>query len=184
MSFMLLGILNSQAAGGGGGSYDLLETTTLTSNSSGITFTNVDAYSDYTHLQIRYVARTNRSSSVDLLNLRLNSDSGSNYSSHSVKSDGSLVSNAYASETNMRIGHLTAATAPSGTFAAGYINILDAFKTTKKKTVMSLTGVANPNEIVLSSGLWDNTSAVTTIAFGNLSALFLIGTRFSLIGIK
>jgi hypothetical protein len=39
MSFMLLGILNSQAAGGGGGAFDLLETTTLTGTQNNISFT-------------------------------------------------------------------------------------------------------------------------------------------------
>jgi hypothetical protein len=37
MSFMLLGILNAQAAGGGGaGAFDLLETTTLATSASSV----------------------------------------------------------------------------------------------------------------------------------------------------
>ena len=39
------------------GSFDLLETTTLSTSASSVTFSGLGAYSDYKHLQIRSVAR-------------------------------------------------------------------------------------------------------------------------------
>jgi len=181
---MLLGILNSQAAGGGGGAYDLLETTTLTSAAASVSFTGLGSYSDYTHLQVRYAARTTRGSTTDLIEMRLNGNSGSNYASHFLRGDGSVGSGGFSSVTVMRIGHLSAASAAANNFAVGVIDFLDAFSTNKNTTVRSLTGGTVPNEITLGSGLFINTSSITSMEFDNLAGNFVTGCRFSLYGIK
>ena len=64
--------------------FDLLETTTLTSNASSVSFSGLDAYSDYKHLQLRINGKF--SSSV---RLQLNGDTGSSYSWHQIYGDGS-----------------------------------------------------------------------------------------------
>lgn len=57
MSFILLGILNQQAAGGGAGAYDYLDTVRLASPTATIDLANLDAYSDYKHLEFRMSMR-------------------------------------------------------------------------------------------------------------------------------
>ena len=60
-----LGILAVAGAGAGGGnSFDLLETTVLSSAASTVSFTGLSGYTQYKHLQFRYVARTGTTTST------------------------------------------------------------------------------------------------------------------------
>ena len=191
MSFMLLGILNSQAAGGAAGAFDLLETTTLSAANGTVQFSNIDNYEGYTHLQVRAVGQVNIGSTAGLHNVfvRLNSDSGSNYAYHHLYGDGTndlssgssgssfmLIRNAFGSQANgLEIF--------SGAFV---MDLLDYKSTNKTTTMRALGGSVNPTEkmIGISSSLWNNTAAVTTILFYLNTGSFNPGTRFSLYGIK
>ena len=53
------------------GAYDLLETTTLTSSASSVTFSGLGSYTDYKHLQIRMVIDS--ISDISVLFITLNS---------------------------------------------------------------------------------------------------------------
>tara|TARA_R110000868_G_scaffold400141_2_gene674352 strand:+ start:10655 stop:11227 length:573 start_codon:yes stop_codon:yes gene_type:complete len=187
MSFMLLGILNSQAAGGGGGTdFDLLETTTLTTTASTVTFSGLGSYaSEYDHLQIRFVAKTNRSGSVDIVIMTLNGDTGSNYSWHSLGGNGSAVeSTAGSSQVKINTVGVTAASATSGAMGAGVLDILDFANTSKNTTVRGLGG-EGLYDVRLISGAWYNTAAVTSITLDqNIGTTFNSTSRFSLYGIK
>mgnify|MGYP003645637262 FL=1 len=57
MTPLPLGILALAGVTGGGAAYELLETTTLNSGASSITFSGLSAYSDFKHLQIRGTQR-------------------------------------------------------------------------------------------------------------------------------
>jgi hypothetical protein len=78
---------------------------------------------------------------------------------------------------------ITGATATANAFGACVIDILDPFETTKNKTIRGLTGA---NTVVsLSSTFWNFTTAVSSIELSAFSATnFLVGSRFSLYGIK
>jgi hypothetical protein len=187
-----LGIIAVAGAGaaGGAGAFDLLETTVLGSDAASVTFSSLGSYSNYKHLQVRAVVRSSRSSSVDNLILRINSDSGTNYAAHSLVGTGSGVSsNNRTSETHTLRNKITGNTATANSFAAVTIDVLDFSSTSKNTTVRALGGMhettASQYEIGLYSGAWFNTAAVTSLTFSSLqSANLLTNSRFSLYGIK
>jgi hypothetical protein len=77
---------------------------------------------------------------------------------------------------------------PNGTFIPLIIDISDYASTTKTKTVRVFMGSeqnTSPRRILLASGLWNSTSAITTIALSTQSATnFTTNTLISLYGIK
>jgi hypothetical protein len=192
MSFMLLGILNSQASGGGGGggAYDLLETYNVTTTGvDAIDFTGLDSYSDYQHLQLRYVAglETTGTSPITLL-FRLNSDSSSSYAWHHLMGNDNLVTSSSGSATNyiQLQKALDTDSDTSDQFGAGIVDFLDFSSTNKSTTLRALYGVNHEPDpaVALASGLWNNTAAVTTINLIRTGLNFAVGSRFSIYGIK
>jgi len=188
MSFVLLGILNSQAAGAvGAGAYDLLETTTLASSASSVSFTGLGSYSDYKHLQIRAVARSTDSSGDELIFMQMNSDTGSNYSVHGIFGNGSTVGSfGLTSQTKGRLFTIGNAVESSNIFGAGVTDILDFSSTSKNTTVRSLGGIAGTTDSIrLNSFAYLSTSAVTSLfLYLESGTNFVAGSRFSLYGIK
>ena len=171
-------------------SYESIQTVTVGSGgTSSISFTSIAT--TWTHLQIRCLGQTNRASSVDSIQLTFNSDTGSNYSWHTVQGDGSSATTlGYATQNYARIGDGTigGATASSGYVGAGVIDILDYKSTNKYKTIRGLTGVDENGggRVGLGSGLWQNSS--TAISSINIApqggTLFLQYSSFALYGIK
>ena len=190
MSFMLLGILNSQAAGGGGGAFDLLETTTLTSTASSVTLSGLGAYSDYKHLQIRMIARGTRSSGDELMLMRVNSNTSTSYNAHNLSGNGSAI-NANSNVTqnyirnNMRI---SGASYPANGFAPMVMDILDFSSNSKYKTIRHFGGLppGGGQEVTLGSGVLRSTAAITSLEFGFYltGGSFAANTRFSIYGVK
>ena len=188
MSFTLLGILNSQAAGAGGaGAYDLLETTVLTSSASSVSFTGLGAYSDYKHLQIRATHKTTGGTDGSTFFIvRANSDSGNNYAQHKLEGDGSTVSSeGFASQNGIYVTGTSPRAGETNIFGASILDVLDFSSTSKNTTFRFLAGSvpSNQEEINLTSGLYANTAAVTSIEF-TVSGDAATGSRFSLYGIK
>jgi hypothetical protein len=189
MSFMLLGILNSQASGGAGTDFDLLATTTLTSSAANVSFTGLDSYSGYKHLQIRAVFRTDRGGSADQLWLNVNNDYGANYAWHRLGGSGSSAVAASGSSYNyMTNYYIAAADADAGNFGAFVFDFLDHNSTNKNTTIRSFGGFVDSGNqyVTLNSGLHLNTSALTSVSFdsGQSTANMVAGTRISLIGVK
>ena len=186
MSFMLLGILNSQAAGGGGAAYDLLESETLTSSASSITFSSLSAYAtDYKHLQIRAVMQdTSANTGLESIGVQFNGDTSSVYSRHTLKGNGSSV----VSDNTTSFGSILIVDASgreSNVFGASVIDILD-FSASKNTTIRALTGGngSTSGGVNLTSGGYFNTAAVTSTTLIARGTAFAIGSRFSLIGVK
>jgi hypothetical protein len=114
--------------------------------------------------------------------LTFNNDSGNNYSFHEIIGTGSNV-DGYASSSQPRIQAWQLP--PTSGFTGAVMDILDPFETTKNKTTRTLGGQAEGvfSQIRLGSGMWMNTSSVTSIKLTggvNISS----GSRFSLYGIK
>jgi hypothetical protein len=179
-------------AGSGGGvdfDYELIESTILTSDTASVTFSSLGTYSStYKHLQIRLIARgANTGSNRDIL-LRLNGDSGSNYSHHRLRGANTTVSSsASTSTTSILSGFTSSSGSPANIFGASIIDILDSFSSTKNKTVRVLSGKAEASVssyIGLYSGQRINTASTTQIEILNDSGNWLTGSRFSLYGIK
>ena len=195
MSPSNIGIYASQISGhlfAPSGAYDSIATATVGSGGTGtITFSSIPA--TYTHLQIRLIGRTNRSTAaIDALNMRFNSDTGSNYvTNHYIQGNGSAVyAGANTSGTLMTIYRLTADGAPTLTssFGTSVIDILDYANTNKYKTLRALGGQdmnTVSGEVFIVSAAWMSTSAVTSITITpNTGTLFNEYSQFALYGIK
>lgn len=156
--------------------------------SSSVTFSNIP--STYTHLQIRGICRSTRSDFADGINLLFNSDSGTNYSWHYLRGDGtSPGSGSGVSQSGILISYdLAAASATSGIFGGFIIDILDYTNTNKYTTTRHLAGNDRNGSgaVGLASGSWLNTSAVTTISLSPYWGSFnwVQYSHFALYGIR
>ena len=188
MSPIPLGIL--AAAGitpGATGSFDLLQTTILTGNQTQVDFTNlISSYgSTYQHLQLRVTMRGSQSQQWELLGIRFNNvTSGGSYKSHQlIAALGGLFSQEIGATDKFEFEGFQGATAGSGVFGAGVIDILDPFETNKNKTVRARTARLVDANTSLSAGLFVSTNAVNTITIFARSQM-VAGSRFSLYGLK
>jgi hypothetical protein len=189
-----LGVLAVAGAGvapvPAGSAYEWLETQILGSDTTSVTFSNVNSNygSTYQHLQLRILARTDRNDTDDFIMLRFNGDSGNNYTSHNIRGNGSNVqsSNPRTNYQNIEINSITANTQTANSFGAVIIDILDPFETTKNTTIRAMTGLTGSyNYVSLNSGLWNSTSAITTIFLDQFfGTVFKTGSRFSLYGLR
>ena len=126
MSFTLLGILQSQAAGGGAGAFDLLETQILTSSTSSVTFSGLGSYSNYKHLHLRTLLRTDNNQTSAGARLRINGDSATNYSMHSLFGySGGVASNSQYFSLDGGLLRAAGNTETSNSFAVNTVDILD-----------------------------------------------------------
>jgi len=179
MSFMLLGILNSQAAGGGAGAFDLLETTTLTSSASSVTFSGLGAYSDYKHLQIRGEFSQ---SGGDVIFMRFNGVSTTSYAWHNLS--GGRFSTA-ESEAGSSVSYMRLGVSPGSARTGLVCDLLDYSSNVKNTTGRWLFGQTDGPRIVLGSGGFFNTAAVSSLSLHASSGYsFQSLSRFSLYGVK
>ena len=174
------------------GAFDLLETTTLASGASSVTFSGLGSYSAYQSLQIRMITRLDVATTNAGLRVNLNGDTGSNYASHHIEGDGGGVYvNAQTSQSFARIGFLPGTGIASAAWGGVIFDLLDFNSSSKNSTMRTLSGFADDSgtgstpRIYLRSSLWNNTAAVTSIAIGNSdTGNFFAGSRFSLYGVK
>jgi len=170
------------------GDFELIASTILTSSESSITFGNLNQWSStYKHLQIRYLSRESSTGANTFM--RLNNDSGNNYSEHQLYGDGSGIGSTATSSVNKPyIGSLASSSDPTGVFAAGVVDLLDPFSTSKNKTVRTFSGnspgATASRYIFLRSFAYYSTASLTSITVLAQSADFVTGSRFSLYGIK
>jgi hypothetical protein len=169
-------------------SYESIATATLSSAASTISFTSIP--STFKHLQIRGILRDTRADYINTVGIRFNSDSGSNYPSHTLWGDGANKGS-YSSglQSYADVSVSAGSTVASNIFGATVIDILDYTDTNKNKTVRALAGMdANGSgEVRFSSGLWLSTTAINSITlyprFGT-SPVFSIYSSLALYGIK
>lgn len=162
-----------------------LETIRLSSSASSVEFTNLGQYSDFNHFQIQIVSRSDRptgsNTNVDLV---VNADTGANYSRHSIYYTTSLGAGALASSSKIYLGPTSQPASGSDVFNGMTVDIFDPFETTKYTTVRAWGGFA-AGAFMLTSGVWRNTNAVTSLEIiCEPSNNFVAGSRFSLYGWK
>ena len=188
----ILGIMASQISGhlyAPTGSMFHISTTTLSTTQTTITFSSIPA--DYTHLQLRLFARTNRSAqnAANLL-IRFNNDTGSNYAYHDLFGDGaSATASGAATQTSIIANRLTGAGAAASIFGTIIIDVLDYTSTNKNKTVRALGGYDEngAGASSFSGGVYFATpAAITRIDLTSVAgtADFVQYSSFSLYGVK
>jgi hypothetical protein len=174
-------VLDSGGAGGGAGSYESIATATPIGVST-ITFSSIPQ--TYTSLQIRGLCTDTGANSVTM---HINSDTGTNYARHALSGNGSTAgASGAASTSNILIGGYRSGFSSSASYLGGIIvDIHDYTSTSRYKTTRSFNGYdANGSGTVeLNSGLWQSTSAVTSITI-SMPSNFSTGSVFSLYGIK
>jgi hypothetical protein len=166
--------------------YELISTTVLGSNQASVVFDVSSFSSTYKHLQIRAAVRSIRADTADQVGIRMNGDTGANYSWHYLEGNGSSVySDDGVSQTDIFAGWMPANTAGANIFSSFVTDYLDVYSTTKNKTLRHSSGTTPFNVVSLNSGMRMNTEALTSITvLSRLSSQFATGSRFSLYGIK
>lgn len=184
----ILGIWASQISGhlwAPAGAYDALATVTVPSGgAASVDFNGIPQ--GYKHLQIRALARLTGATADDNILLRFNTDSGNNYAVHWLTGSGiSATSNNVTPISNILAGRIGGASSGANMFGVSIVDILDYASTTKNKTTRTLTGhdENGSGSVWLESGLWLNTSAVTSIKLLSGSS-FAQHSSFALYGIK
>ena len=166
------------------GSYELIESSILTSDTSSVTFSSIPQ--DYKHLQIRMLVRDTNTFTNELRNITLLLNGSSSGNSHRLTGNGSTVASASLGPLQIFNGTLND-DAPSGVFVATVLDILDYTNTSKNTTTRSLggteAGATLARAITLGSGLLLSTNAITSITINSL-VNHKTGSRFSLYGIK
>lgn len=192
----ILGIYASQVTGhlwAPSGAYDSIATTTVgAGGAASITFSSIP--STYTHLQIRYIGLSTSTGATDL-KMNFNSDTSGSYTYHVLYGTGASANSLSSTTSYSRIiiANGLGNSAYTSMFSAGIIDVLDYANVNKYKTTRTLSGFdtnnattnINNETIALNSGLWMNTSAITSITFApDVATNIAQYSQFALFGIK
>lgn len=168
----------------------LLQEQELTTDTSSITFTDIDelvakwdsmAGVTTRHLVIMFEGGSSAALDTDELDITFNADSGANYNSQYLRGKSSTVSAARTSAgSSGRLGEVSAANNPDVRGSATVL-IPHAFNTVNDKTYISQTG-GGESAVALDVGRWADTSAITS-ATVFLSAGDLIGSSAAQLGV-
>ncbi len=176
--------------------FDSIASATGTGSGGNITFSSIP--STYKHLQLRWIGKDTFGpgfSAAYPFTLRFNGDTGNNYSAHRIVNEGNSIYS-YGNNINNNVLNNFGVVTPTATYlnnimGVGIIDIYDYSSTTKKKTLTGFSGVDSNDgtadetpQVNLSSGLWNNTNAITSISIQPPVSGFTTTTVFSLYGIK
>jgi hypothetical protein len=174
-----------------------IATVTAAGGETSLSFTSIP--STYNSLQIRGIYRSNTSIGYQVA-MTFNSDTGNNYASHGLY--GNVTANTVTTDnrTSNPFATVQSATPVSTDIASAYggfiTDIIDYASSSKNKTLKMLlgssinnttgTGTGTGGAIALGSGLWINTSAITSIqlTFTNSSTTWATGSTFTLYGVS
>jgi hypothetical protein len=194
-----LGIFASANQSAAAASFESIATVSVGSGgSASVTFSSIP--SDYTHLQIRLMARFtgDPGGTTDdwFIWLRPNNDSSSSaYTFHELQGRGTSAS-AYGvgtggGHTGILLNRFPTSIALSNTFGVNVIDVLDYKDTNKYKTFRALGGNdmnfnnSKAGVIGIYSGLWLNTNAITSFTLvPGFASNFAQYSHFALYGIK
>jgi hypothetical protein len=183
----IAGIMGTGAPPAAASSFESIAT--VTAAGSTVSFTSIPG--TYKSLQIRGIAKgSSTSASADFLIINYNSDSGANYTFHTIYRSGAtaaalgITANTYQQTST---GAVTSNASYANMYGVSIIDIIDYASTTKYKTTRIFEGAdvnnSSYDQLALTSGLWLNTAAITSIAIQTGRAANFTGT-FALYGIK
>ena len=164
-----------------GATYEPIATTTLSSAQASVTFSSISgSYTDLVVVIIGKLTTTGNGAFV-----RINSDSGTNYSTTNIYGTGSVAgSGRHTNNSNgMHIGEWQ--NGGSSSLMVSICHFMNYSNTTTYKTM--LNRCADPGSGTDAQvGLWRSTSAITDLTFrsDNTSNTWASGTTFTLYGIK
>lgn len=174
-------------------SFESIATVTGTGSSGTVTFSSIP--SGYKALQIRYIGKSTQTGTAAryLMTINLNNDTGTNYTRHALRGDGSTVAATGTASTGSLSTSYTvipnSATAYANMHGVGIIDIIDYTSTTKAKTIRGFAGedvnVSAAGMVDLFSGLYFATpTAITQIDLTTNTGSWTTTSSFALYGIK
>jgi hypothetical protein len=131
---------------------------------------------------------SNAGSTMDAAYFTFNGDTtATNYALHFMDSNGSGFSAGYGNTYVNSIRSVATTLFTSSAHSAHIMDIADYSQTTKYKTTRILGGagpsIYSAQSVSLTSGLWMNTAAITSLTIGAVSGqTFVSNCRFSLYG--
>ena len=155
--------------------YEPIASVTLGSNSATFSFTSIPA--DYTDLVLIGNWKASGAASMEI---RANSDTGSNYSMTYLLGNGSTASSSRAPNTLFN----TNVYGPANGDVVGFFHFMSYANTNVYKTL--LCGGGSAGQIVgRHVGLWRSTAAINSLSFSiYVGETYTAGSTFSLFGIK
>jgi hypothetical protein len=156
--------------------YEPIASTTLSAGTATIDFTSIPQ----TYTDLVFVVSGKNTVAATNIQLRFNSDTGSNYSNTSLTGNGSSASSGRSSNvTYSFIGDLGA----GSEYSTIVTHIFNYSNTTTFKTLISRSNLASI-QVILRALLWRSTSAITSIQVSCQSDSLASGSTFTLYGIK
>lgn len=157
--------------------YTPIASVIIGANTPSVTFSNIPQ----TYTDLVMVLSLVSSSTATYTNLRINSDTGSNYSRTYLLGTGSAALTGRDSNVTQIAGLDTTAT--GSTFAGPHIlNFQNYSNTTTNKTYIWRENLAG-SQVVLGVGLYRSTSAITSITLATNANNYGVGSTFNLYGI-
>ena len=153
-----------------------------------VTFTAIPA--SYEHLQLRITSHDQDTIGANYLYVRLNNDSGSNYSNHFMEGySASSFAGKNTAQTLANWGGAIGANNQATEYSHSVIDILDYANTNKNTTVQYVSGgvtrISGNRFMKFGSSLWDDTSAVSEIdVYVTGTPAFQRGTEMTLYGLN
>lgn len=157
--------------------YEPISTQTLGSAQASVTFSSIP--STYTDLFL--VFQVQNTGSAQRIDLRFNSDSGTNYSVTRIYGNGTTASSdRFSSASGIDVAYV----GTSGWCIATHSIMNYSNTTTYKSLVGRWNSEGNSNYATGVAGLWRSISAITTIDLIPNGVNFASGSKFTLYGIK
>lgn len=172
------------------GSFESIATATGTGSSAIITFSSIP--STYKSLQFRILGKnTDTSVGGTQAIVRFNSDTGTNYSYHFLRAEGTTVAaGGGTSNGSMEWNGVypSSAATQANMMGTGIIDVIDYASTSKYKTLRGFHGwngnTVDNGWVVLNSGLWMSTSAINSVSIITNGSNWTSNTTIALYGIK
>lgn len=165
-----------------GSTYTPIETKTLGSNTTTVTFSSIP--STYTDLVLVFQAASSNSNG-NAIRMRFNGNSSSEYSTTFIDGTGSsIISARTGTQSQLDLGWRTGI--DSSLWNNVYVMNFQNYKSTNMFKSVLWTCGGTSTAVDLASGLWRNNEAITSISFNigqPASADFLAGCIFTLYGI-
>ena len=155
--------------------YTLLDSTTLASSASSVTFSSITQ--DYRDLVL--VTTNFAATSTTNYRIRINGDSGTNYNRVHIEGDGSTATS-FAASGDAQIFGQTATTTSS---VIHKVEFLDYSATDKHKSVLMRYG-SGDDVVAAQANRWANTAVISSLEIFTGSDSFAAGSTFYLYGIE
>jgi len=166
------------------GDFESIATVTVGSGgAANVEFTSIP--STFQHLQVRFIARSTRAENQDSITVKLNSVSTTS-GWHILSGNGTSAVGLGYTIYQPSVPYVAAANKDANVFGAAVIDILDYKNTNKYTTWRSLSGndFNGSGDIALTSGLYQSTSAISSILFSADNGNIPQYSHFALYGIK